>query len=134
MEDWKKGNTMIQVLIAEDNLDLRTIFTRVFSQAPFNTTSVSDGEQAIRHLQKAAPDVIILDIGMPRVSGLDVLNFMRNHMATHETKVIVVTGDHLNQYRDEMEMADLVLIKPVDVFVLRQFADRLTRSRLSPAK
>lgn len=119
---------MINILIAEDNKDLRTIFTRVFSRPPFLVSAVEDGQEVINHLQKAQPDVIILDINMPNVSGLEVLTYLRDNPGPKKAKVIVVTGNHLTQYREEAELADMFLIKPVDVFVLTKFAERLAKN------
>jgi DNA-binding response OmpR family regulator len=64
---------MKQVLIAEDDSDLRTIFARIFLISAFEVRLAVDGRETLAQLAEAVPDILILDINMPHISGLDVL-------------------------------------------------------------
>jgi len=116
---------MKKVLIAEDNSDLQYIFGMSFQTQQFEVSRATDGEQAIQSLQNEIPDVLILDINMPKQSGLAVLSYIRSQQISHRMKVIVVTGNYLAQQAPEAEIADLFLVKPVSVKELMMLAKRL---------
>lgn len=113
------------VLIAEDNLDLRNIFAKTFERIHFAVRLAEDGIEAIESLKADPPDILILDINMPRVSGLEVLRFVRENPATKAIKVVLVTGNGMAMQSPEAEYADLVLIKPVYIADLMTLAKRL---------
>ena len=117
----------IHVLVAEDNPDLRLIFSKVFQRAPFKVHAVEDGKMVIEYLQKIIPDVLIMDLNMPRLSGQEVLRHVRRNPKTKNIKVIIVTGNQIAADDDEVTLADLCLLKPVDVPELLDFAKRLSR-------
>jgi CheY-like chemotaxis protein len=117
--------TMKRVLIIEDNSDLRGIFSLLFHHKHFEVCEATDGTEALEFLTHTVPDVIILDINMPKLSGLDVLKQIRQNPATAHTKVIVVTGNYLARQKPEAELADLFLVKPISIHELIVFAQRL---------
>lgn len=112
------------VCIAEDNPDLQSIFGMVFEHAAFRTVTVSDGRQALACIQQDTPDLLVVDVNMPYVSGLEVLRRVRQNPQTAQMQVIVVTGNTQALTTPEAALADLVLVKPVDVFELRTFVER----------
>jgi len=117
--------TRKKVLVVDDNEDLRLIFTRIFERLNFEVHSVSDGFKAIETLNQTQPDVVILDVNMPGLSGFDVLSHIRGDDQLHDTKVIMVTGDSMVSTDPMTRQADLVLLKPVDIHELMYFAKRL---------
>ena len=116
---------MKTVLIAEDNPDLRDIFSRTFDKRHFNVRVAEDGQAAIDSLMEEIPDVVVLDINMPKLSGFDVLSHIRRHKETKDVKVIVVTGNALAMQDQKAQFADLFLVKPVSISDLISFTKRL---------
>ena len=114
-----------QILIAEDNPDLRAIFSVVFERSHFDVRVAIDGREAIAALEDALPDVLLLDVNMPHISGIDVMTYVRRTTAGKRVKIIVVTGNYLIEQNAEVQLADLFLVKPVDVSTLAVFARRL---------
>ncbi|MBC7870040.1 MAG: response regulator [Chitinophagaceae bacterium] len=114
------------VLIAEDNEDLQIIFSRTFKSRGYQVQVVVDGQEALDYLITHVPDILILDVNMPYVSGLDVLVWLRQTPSFKDTKVILVTGNNLAEQSPQAQLADLMLIKPVSTFDLITLADRLT--------
>lgn len=114
-----------KVLVVDDNPDLRAIFARTFDRRHFSVQVAVDGVEAIESLQKEIPDVLILDLNMPRLSGFDVLHYVRENQRTKDVKVIIVTGNCIAMQSPETEFADLLLIKPVSIVDLLTFAQRL---------
>ncbi len=114
-----------KVLVVDDHPDLRAIFARTFDRRHFAVTIASDGVEAIERLQEELPDILILDINMPRLSGYEVLRYVRQNQGTQDLKVIVVTGNTMAMTAPEAEFADLLLIKPVSISDLVTLAQRL---------
>jgi chemosensory pili system protein ChpA (sensor histidine kinase/response regulator) len=116
---------MKEILIAEDNNDLRAIFARVFEHSHFNVRVAVDGQEALTALQESVPDVLILDINMPRVSGLDVLGHIRENPTFAQMKTVIVTGNFLAQHEPEAAFAHAFLVKPVSITELVKLSEQL---------
>jgi len=119
---------MKQVLIAEDNDDLRQIYCHVFKAQAFHVDTAADGKQTIEHLEKQTPDVIVLDLNMPQVSGFDVLDYLRDKPQFDDTAVIVVSGNYLADATPEVRRADRFLVKPISVFDVVKMAKYLLKT------
>jgi CheY-like chemotaxis protein len=114
-----------KVLIVEDNPDLRIIFARAFDPHHYTVLMAEDGITALEILEAELPDAMILDINMPRLSGLDVLRSVRNNQQMKHVKIIVVTGNSRAAQSPEADYADLFLMKPIDIGDLISLAQRL---------
>lgn len=89
----------LRVLVVEDNLpDVMLIEESLREMgAPYEITHYSDGEEAVTKLRSRSDgagkfDVMILDINMPRISGLEVLSDLRSNDAYRETPILVLTS------------------------------------------
>ena len=111
-------------MIVEDDEDLSEIFDEALNAAGFETEIVRNGQIAIERLQKVIPDVVILDMHLPLVTGAEILRFIRSEKRLALTSVIVTTADAImgEQVRD---IADFVLIKPISFGQLRDLTARL---------
>jgi DNA-binding response OmpR family regulator len=114
-------------LIIEDDVDLSTIFAEALHAAGFQTEVIRDGGDAARQLNQAQPSVVVLDLHLPHISGLDLMVQIRGDERLAETRVIITTAD---PRMAEMlnDQADLVLIKPISFVQLRDLASRLLPS------
>lgn len=119
-------------LIIEDDYDASFIFAEALQAATFETEIIRSGDRALARLAVVTPDVVVLDLRLPRVAGTDILRQIRTDVRLAETRVIVATADPrmAEPLRDE---ADLVLIKPISFSQLRDLSARL-RSVSSPDK
>jgi CheY-like chemotaxis protein len=111
-------------LIIEDNRELAIIFSQALQAAGFATGIIQDGDQALARLAITTPDVVVLDLHMPRVSGVEILRRIRADARLAGTRVIVATAD-MRATDMLQDQADLVLIKPVSFTQLRDLAGRL---------
>jgi CheY-like chemotaxis protein len=114
-------------LIIEDNSDLAIIFSQALQAAGFATGIIQDGDQALARLAITTPDVVVLDLHMPRVSGAEILRRIRADARLVGTRVIIATAD-IRATDMLQDQADLVLIKPVSFTQLRDLAGRLASS------
>ena len=119
---------MPEVLIAEDNPDLRTIFVKIFEHAGYTVRLATDGIVAQQCLIHALPDVLLLDVNMPGLTGLEIVQFVRQIQGDKHVNIIMVTADHLAQQTKAADQADLFLLKPVNPVELVTFTSRLMQS------
>lgn len=111
-------------LIVEDDPDLVQIFAQALELSGFQTETASDGQEAINQLSTRTPDLVLLDLHLPGISGQEVLQSIRADGRFANTRVILATADYrtADDLRDE---ADLVLLKPISFKQLRDLSARL---------
>ncbi len=83
---------MTKVLLVEDDLSLREVYTARLQAENFQISVASNGEEALATAVKEMPDLIVLDVMMPRISGFDVLDILRSTPETAKVKVIMMTA------------------------------------------
>ena len=97
------------VLIVEDNADLRYLFRVALTIAGFKVREAHDGYHALVAIEEDPPAVIVLDLGLPRISGFTVLDEIKARHDLPQPAVVVVTG------LDGVEhLKTTVLRKPVE--------------------
>ena len=101
------------VLICDDEPSLRELI-RISLDGPYRFVEADDGEQSLDLAREIRPDVVILDIMMPRGSGLDVLSALRQDEGLAETPVIVLTAQPATREQALREGADIVMVKPFE--------------------
>src|SRR5258707_13637399 len=83
---------MKSILLVEDSRFLRKATERVLVKAGFNVVSASDGEEALEIAFSKRPDLILLDMLLPKLSGLEILRAFRKHPVTEKTPIILFSG------------------------------------------
>lgn len=81
-----------RILIVEDHPTMREAMRLVLEGEGFDIDEASDGAQALSAVQEEPPDLVLLDMSIPGVSGPDVLAAVKNDPTTSEVRVIVVTA------------------------------------------
>jgi DNA-binding response OmpR family regulator len=80
------------ILLIEDSKLLRIANTRALVKAGYQVISAVDGEAGLRSAQESIPDLILLDMLLPKVTGLDVLKGLKSDKRTSGIPVIVLSG------------------------------------------
>jgi two-component system phosphate regulon response regulator PhoB len=83
---------MAKILLVEDDVNLREIYSARFAAEAYQVITASDGEEALATAVREKPDLIVLDVMMPKISGFDVLDILRSTPETKDTKVIMMTA------------------------------------------
>jgi CheY-like chemotaxis protein len=104
------------LLVVEDDPPLRAFYGRVLRHEGFLIEAVEDGMEALARIDIRAPDLIILDLALPRLSGLDVQRELAARPNTRHIPIIIVTGTELEGPLGANVCA--VLRKPVDADAL----------------
>jgi len=90
---------MAKVLLVEDDNNLREIYEARLQAEGYEIVSASDGEQALAIAKETKPDLVISDVMMPKISGFEMLDILRNTDGMKEVKVIMLTA--LGQAEDK---------------------------------
>jgi len=80
------------VLIVDDSDDLRELFAAVLGNEGYDVMAVASGAEALACAEWFRPDVVLMDIAMPEMNGLDVVRKLKSREATRHTPVVAVTG------------------------------------------
>ena len=80
------------VFVVDDDVLMRGMLEKSLRRANFNVELIGGGREALDRLQSVQPDLMLLDIDMPEVNGLDVLRRVRENPATRKVPVILLTG------------------------------------------
>ena len=80
------------VLLVEDDDATREMFDYALRMAGFAVTAVRDGFAALRSIEQQCPDIVVLDLDLPHVSGMDVHQEIVSHAETCRIPIVVVTG------------------------------------------
>lgn len=83
---------MTKILLVEDSKFLRLATERALVRAGYEVCTAADGEEALRAAQAKLPDLILLDMLLPKMSGLDVLKALKKDASTRAIPVVVITG------------------------------------------
>ena len=83
---------MTKILIAEDEPDIRELISFTLRYAGYEVIAASNGEEALRIILQNLPDLVLLDVRMPRLSGYDVCRHLKNQPATCEIPVVFLSA------------------------------------------
>ncbi len=81
-----------KILIADDEEIIQRLIKRAFQDLPYTLFSAFDGEEALQLAFKERPDLILLDLDMPKKNGVEVLQGLRSNVLTQAIPIIVITG------------------------------------------
>ena len=118
------------ILIVDDYPDALDIWALYLRSMGYRVSTASDGAAAIAEAERLLPDLIVLDLELPQVSGFDAAKHLRANPATQDIPLIAATGySHRGQLDRALEAGfDQIVIKPTDPDVLVEEIERLLRS------
>ena len=111
---------MSRILVVDDDRTTRHVLSKVLTAAGFTTSVAKDGVEALKALQAGRFDVLLLDVWMPRMNGLDLLSRLRNDKT--RPRIVVMTSDDAPEtlLKAVREQAFRYVHKPVESAVLLQ--------------
>ena len=109
------------VLIVEDDRKLRELYRSALRNAGFEVAAVEDGTDALYRIEDWTPDVVVLDLALPRLGGRDLLRELKARRATRGIPVIIVTGTDASDLQPGPSTR--ILQKPIDTDVLLRVID-----------
>ncbi|MCI0552969.1 MAG: response regulator [Anaerolineae bacterium] len=123
------------VLIIEDEEDAADMFAEMMRVSGFRVLKTSSSTPALTMMTAEKPDVVILDIMMPEISGLDILRQMRQDPALANIPVVVVSAKSMPaDIKHGMEAgASIYLTKPVGFIELKEAIERALGGQSTPS-
>ena len=101
-----------RVLLVEDDRDTREMYCQYLSYSGMDVTEARNGRRALERAENQLPDVVVTDIAMPEMDGLELSRRLRSHAATRDVPIIAVSGQASDRARQAG--ADVVLDKPCE--------------------
>jgi CheY-like chemotaxis protein len=104
------------LLLADDSVTIQRVIELTFAEEDVDVVAVSDGDQAIKHLESAPPDIVLADIGMPGRDGYEVARYIRQTPKLAHIPVVLLTGafEPVDQAKAAEVGCDGVLAKPFE--------------------
>lgn len=119
--------------MVDDNEDIRDVFCRLVERAGHAASTASDGQEAVDLLQSESFDVMLLDLTMPRMNGVEVVRWMRAHPDVAPTTRVVVISAWAGEHRAVLQELGVenVMQKPLRI---QQLTDLITETLLDLEK
>ncbi|MGD0213427.1 MAG: response regulator [Terriglobales bacterium] len=135
---------MLTILVVDDNVQLQIAFKKILTSSGYQVRQATDGEEGLRLALETKPDVIVLDMMLPKLSGLDVLLSLKQDHATERIPVIALSGlpvsnearlrrDGAVRYLNKSNLEDMdVLLQTIDYALLMPRDDEFSQRKFSP--
>ena len=116
------------VLLVEDDRDTREMYSYYLSHSGMQVTEARTGRRALERAREQTPDVVVTDIAMPEMDGLELSRRLRAEHSTHDVPIIAVSGQAAPE-RARAAGADVVLDKPCEPDRLLHVIEDVLKSR-----
>jgi CheY-like chemotaxis protein len=116
------------ILIVDDDPTIRKLIaTTLEDVSGYRLQEAADGQEAVERAIRARPEIVFLDIDMPRVNGIEACRRLRSDPATASATIVMLTGDSDDaaEHSAHAAGADLFLTKPFSPLHLLRLVDRL---------
>ena len=115
------------ILIAEDSADSREMMQVLLETRGYQVVAAHDGMHAVEVASHSRPDLVLLDLELPKLDGLSVTRELRLHPGLKDVPIIILSGHDPNRFRQEAIEAgcDDYLLKPINFDRLHELLDRM---------
>ena len=115
-----------KILIVEDNPDQRDFLALLLRQQGYSIATAIDGLEGIRQVKSTSPDLIISDITMPNLDGIEMVKTLRKLPAYRDTPILMLSAYGTNKLFEALDAgADHVMRKPLDFDLFSKAIGRL---------
>ena len=110
------------ILLVDDDPEIRSMVGALLSKRGYAVRTSGDGQSALEEIARARPDLVVLDVMMPRMNGWEVARVLRQNDATRGTKILMLTaiGEHVNELTSPLYGVDAYLDKPFEFATLAE--------------
>ena len=118
------------VLVIEDYSDSRALMAALLRANGYNVVEASNGKEGIAQASLVNPDLILMDLAMPELDGVEATRLIRQRHELGQTPIFAITGYATNEVKDDAMAAGCteVFVKPIDLELLMgKIRDRLVR-------
>ncbi len=110
------------ILVADDNRQIRMLVKAALRSGGYEIVEAEDGEQAVELVTQEPPDLVLLDVMMPKLDGFEVLHFLRKRPETSSVRVVMLTtaAQETDRERAEAEGVEGYVVKPFEPTELKR--------------
>ena len=109
-----------RILIVDDELSVREVLSEYFVEQGYSVESAGDGEEALALVQRVTPDLVLLDVRMPRMDGVETLRRIRG-IAPEVSVIMVTANEDVGLARETLKLGALDYVaKPFDFVYLER--------------
>ena len=119
----------LRFLVVDDNEDIRDVFCRLIERAGHASSTAADGQEAVDLLQRESFDVMLLDLTMPRMNGVEVVRWIKAHPDVAPAMRVVVISAWAGEHRAVLQELGIenVMQKPLRI---QQLTDLISETLL----
>lgn len=121
------GKKRVKLLVADDSETFRSLLSYMLSRRKFIVEEASNGREALDKICKNKPDIIILDVMMPEMNGIELCKRLRENKETRDIPVIFCTAANMEGIFDKEVIFDDYVEKPFSIDKLCEKIDRLVK-------
>ncbi|MFW6202612.1 MAG: response regulator [Gemmatimonadota bacterium] len=126
------SNGRARILVAEDHTDSRDAICALLEALGFDVLAATDGYEAVQIAGREAPDLVLMDVMMPKVDGLQAIRLLRGARSTRETPIIALTAlDGVESHARRVGADDFV-VKPLNMATLERKLRKWLGARTKP--
>lgn len=133
MTEFSNGNvSQPRLLVVDDSDDLRVVFCRLLSRAGYQVVSARTGEECLRIVREQHPDLVLLDVVLPDMSGIEVCKRIKSDERTSGALVLSISGTRTSATNTAQSLdggADAYITKPIDGQALLAHVNALLRTK-----
>jgi len=125
------NSTLPTILVVEDDTNQRALYEEELIDEGYRVLTAGDGKEALAHVRSQKPDLVILDINMPVMDGLDTLS----QLLEHDGQIPVIINTAYASYQESFTTwsADAYIVKSSDLSELKTTVKRLLNSKNASA-
>jgi len=123
--------SQVKLLLADDDMEILRIMRKRLSKRGYQLIEAHNGEEALQLALSDHPNLIVLDVMMPRLNGWEVCKYLRDRDAYSRIGIVMLTaiGPKLNELTSPLYGADEYLDKPFDLVTLEAAIERVLGER-----
>ncbi len=106
-------NPPYKVLLVDDDVDLLDLFGTTLTRKSYHVLKASSSKEALTILETDTPDVIVLDLAMPDMNGIEFMRQVRSIPRLNTIKIVVMTAVPVMLNKEDHERANLIVTKPI---------------------
>ena len=124
---------MLRILIVDDNQSSAKVLALLLQRYGYEVMTAFDGEQAVATARSFSPEVVLLDIGLPKLNGYEVCRWIRAQPSAHKVTFIAQTGWGLEESRQKTIDAGFQyhMVKPLHTNEILKILEDLTKEKAS---
>jgi len=107
--------TLATILIIEDDDNTRILVKVMLKRGGYSVQAVTNAAEALQSLEGSTPDLIILDLALPGMNGIELCGYIREHPSTRETPILILTAsiDAISIRKSQEAGANAFVKKPI---------------------